>query len=166
MCVSNLHDAGVCNSDKGHGAEGVGGVQTLRAVHGTAGTSEEQRGVVVGGGVGAVPVVLPENGELDEGVGEGDGGQAQGDIVVQRRRHAQLRQRTAVGAGGAVLGRERTQGVGGARGARRFDNLRVASTWRQRSQAHTLQVINLFPSSRAVFCDRRHCSSYCCFRCR
>jgi len=77
----------------------------LRTVHGAsdAGASSEQRHRV-GRGFGPVPVVVPENGELelddDKDVGEGDGGAAEGDF--ERGGNAELRQRTEGGAGGAV----------------------------------------------------------------
>jgi len=118
--------------DKGYGVEGFGSLQALRSVHGAsgAGTSEEQHRV--GRGLRPVPVVVPADREfkLDDhsDVGEGDGGAVEGDI--ERGGDAELRQRTASGAVGAVRGRERAEGVGGAGGAWRFDYLRVVATWR------------------------------------
>ena len=122
----------IVNLDKGYGIEGFGSVQALRSVHGASGSGASADQHRVGRGLRPVPVVVPADGEFelddDSDVGEGDGGAAEGDI--ERRGDAELRERTSSGAVGAVRGRERAEGVGGAGGAWRFDYVRVVTTWR------------------------------------
>lgn len=96
-------------SDKGYGVEGIGSVQALCSVHGAtdAGKNQEQH-YRVGRGLRSVPMVVPENREFklddDEDVGEGNGGKVEGDF--ERGGNAELRQRTAGGAGGPVCRRK------------------------------------------------------------
>lgn len=97
----------------------------------------------VGRGVGAVQVVVQENWELelgdDEGMGEGDGGEAEGDVELQRRRDAKLGE-WASSRTDRIRGGERAEGVGGPGGARRAHHFRLSSAWRERPEAHTVQV--------------------------
>ncbi|KAM3694559.1 hypothetical protein ACJW31_07G067000 [Castanea mollissima] len=78
----------------GHGVEGVRGVQELYPVHGAidvddgndeSGTELTQGDRQVGHEIGEAPVVVQEDGELelkDEGLEEGDGGEAERDIEL------------------------------------------------------------------------------------
>lgn len=76
----------------------------------------------------------------DEGVGEGDGGEAEGNVELERGGDAELRERAEGYGAGGVRGGERAQGVGGPGGAWRAHHLRLAPAWRERSQEDTLQV--------------------------
>jgi hypothetical protein len=92
-------------------------------------------------------VVVQEDREFelrdDEGVGEGDGGEAEGNVELQRGGDTELRERAEGYGAGGVRGGERAQGVGGPGGARRAHHLRLAPAWRERSQEDTLQVRHL-----------------------
>ena len=110
---------------------------------GESGTESAEGDGRVGRGIGEVPVVVQEDGELelgDEGLGEGDGGEAERDIELQRRRDAEFGEWAPSRTGGVVRGGERAEGVGGSGGARRAHHLRLAPAWRERSQEDTLQV--------------------------
>lgn len=89
-------------------------------------------------------MVVQEDGEFelgdDEGVGEGDGGEAEGNVEFERGGNAELGERAEGGGAGGVRGGERAQGVGGPGGAWRAHHLRLAPAWRERSQEDTLQV--------------------------
>ena len=68
-------------------------------------------------------MVVQEDGELElgyEGLGEGDGGEFERDIELERRRDAEFgewvpSQTPLAELGGAVCGGERAEGVGGSR---------------------------------------------------
>lgn len=100
-------------------------------------------------------MVVQEDGEFelrdDEGVGEGDGGEAEGNVELERRGDSELGERAEGDGAGGVRGGERAQGVGGPGGAWRDHHLRLAPAWRERSQEDTLQVRPLSLSRLSLF---------------
>lgn len=129
---------------QGHGIEGLGSLQALRPLHRSGYSDSAQGDRRVGRRLGQVQVVVPAYRQLElhdaEDLGEGDGGSAQRDL--QRRRHPQLGKRSP-SRPGRVRRRARAQGVGGPGGARSSHHVRLPATWRERSQAHSVQVSSL-----------------------